>query len=63
MNFTHIDNLKNKLSSLRPLSAGELQRLRQEFAIENIYDSNAIEGNTLTLRETALILQEGKGTC
>lgn len=30
-----------------------------EFIIDNTYNSNAIEGNTLTLRETALILQEG----
>ena len=36
-----------------------MRRLSEEFMIENTYDSNAIEGNTLTLRETALILQEG----
>lgn len=54
-----INKLKNELSSLRPLNQGELKRLRADFAIENTYDSNAIEGNTLTLRETALILQEG----
>ena len=59
MNFTQIDALKTKLRSLRPLNATEQARLRQEFMIENTYDSNAIEGNTLTLRETALILQEG----
>ena len=33
--------------------------MRDEFIIENTYNSNAIEGSTLTLRETALILQEG----
>jgi len=59
MNFTQIDALKTKLRSLRPLNVTEQKRLRQEFMIENTYDSNAIEGNTLTLRETALILQEG----
>ena len=57
--LTEIDTLKNTLRSLRPLSKTELQRLRDEFVIETTYNSNAIEGNTLTLRETALILQEG----
>ena len=59
MDFTRIDELSSKLRSMRPLNATELKRLRDEFVIENTYNSNAIEGNTLTLRETALILQEG----
>lgn len=54
-----ITELKNKLNSLRPLSSGEIKRLREEFIIHNTYNSNAIEGSTLTLRETALILSEG----
>lgn len=33
--------------------------MREEFVIGATYNSNAIEGNTLTLRETALILREG----
>lgn len=59
MNFEKLDNLTATLKSMRPLNGTELKRLRDEFAIENTYNSNAIEGNTLTLRETALILQEG----
>ena len=59
MDFTRIDELKSKLKSLRTLNETELKRLREEFMIENTYNSNAIEGNTLTLRETALILQQG----
>lgn len=59
MNLLRIDALAAKLKSLRPLNSTELKRLREEFMIENIYNSNAIEGNTLTLRETAMILQEG----
>ncbi len=39
------------------LTQGELQRLREEFLIEYTYNSNAIEGNTLTLQETALVLE------
>lgn len=54
-----VDVLKNELSSLKPLNETEIKRLRDEFAIEITYNSNAIEGNSLTLRETALILQEG----
>ncbi|WP_101698660.1 Fic family protein [Clostridium minihomine] len=59
MDFTKIDQLQTKLKTMRPLNAAEIKRLRDEFMIENTYHSNAIEGNTLTLRETALILQEG----
>lgn len=51
--------LKEKLSGLRPLNKGELKRLREEFMVNNTYNSNAIEGSTLTLRETTMILQEG----
>lgn len=57
--LTECDRLKTKLSTLRPLTADELARLRAEFVIETAYNSNAIEGNTLTLRETALILNDG----
>ena len=59
MDLTKIDALKAQLQAARPLNDTELKRLRNEFIIENTYHSNAIEGNTLTLRETALILQEG----
>ena len=46
MDFTYINDLKNKLESLRPLNEAELKRLREEFMIENTYNSNAIEGHT-----------------
>lgn len=59
MEFTKIDALTAQIRSMRPLNQSELQRLHEEFMIENTYDSNAIEGNTLTLQETALILQNG----
>lgn len=59
MNLQKIVELKKRLNEMRPLSEGELKRLRDEFAIGNTYHSNAIEGSTLTLRETALILGEG----
>jgi Fic family protein len=55
--FAQIDAKKTSLASRRPLTTGELERLREEFTIEFTYDSNAIEGNTLSLQETALVLQ------
>ncbi|MCL2637848.1 MAG: Fic family protein [Oscillospiraceae bacterium] len=58
IDFKNVDKLKARLSALRPLNSGELKRLRDDFNIEYTYDTNAIEGSTLTLRETALILQE-----
>lgn len=55
--LAEVDALKKELDSRRPLTQGELQRLREEFLIEYTYNSNAIEGNTLTLQETALVLE------
>lgn len=52
-----IDEKKNILDSKRPLTAGEVARLNEEFTVEYTYNSNAIEGNTLTLRETDLVLR------
>ena len=52
-----IDRKKVELDSRRPLTAGEVARLNEEFIVEYTYNSNAIEGNTLTLRETDLVLR------
>ena len=52
--------LEDKLKVLkkrRPLTEGELERLNEEFLTEYTYNSNAIEGNTLTLRETDMVLR------
>ena len=59
MDFIKMDRLNNQLNSKHPLNVGELNRLYEEFVIENIYNSNAIEGNSLTLRETSLIIKDG----
>lgn len=50
---------KKKLDSLRPLPPTLVARLKKQMAIEYTYNSNAIEGNTLTLRETKLVIEEG----
>ena len=55
--FSSLDAMKAELARRRPLTQSELKRLQDEFLIEFTYNSNAIEGNTLTLRETALALE------
>ena len=55
--FEKIIELKTILDSKRPLTEGELDRLKEEFVVEFTYNSNAIEGNTLTLRETDMVLR------
>ena len=57
--LTDIDIRMAALSSHRPLTQGETERLRDEFIIMFTYNSNAIEGNTMSLDETALVLREG----
>ena len=59
MNFEKLNALAEQVKAMRPLNDAEMARLRNEFLIENTHDSTAIEGNSLTLRETALVLQEG----
>ncbi|NQT08425.1 Fic family protein, partial [Candidatus Bathyarchaeota archaeon] len=50
---------KARLDAHRPFPPGLVRRLRGELMIEYTYDSNAIEGSTLTLRETRLVIEEG----
>lgn len=57
ISFERIEELKAELDTRRPLTQGELERLNEEFMIEFTYNSNAIEGNTLTLQETAMVLE------
>ena len=52
-----IDQKKAELDTRRPLTEGEVARLTEEFVVEYTYNSNAIEGNTLTLRETDMVLR------
>lgn len=57
-----LKRIEDKLALLkkaRPFPPYLVNKLREEFSIEMNYNSNAIEGNTLTLRETMLVLQQG----
>ncbi|RRO14534.1 Fic family protein [Flavobacteriaceae bacterium 14752] len=50
---------KALLHDARPLPQIALQKIKEALAVEWTYNSNHIEGNTLTLRETQMVLQEG----
>lgn len=52
-----IERKKQELDTKRPLTEGEVERLGEQFIVEYTYNSNAIEGNTLTLRETDMVLR------
>lgn len=54
--YTEIDNLKNRLNELRALQS---EKVVKALEIEYTYESNKIEGNTLTLQETALVIEKG----
>jgi len=50
---------RKELDSLRPFNRGALARLQETFRVDLTYNSNAIEGNSLSLSETKLVLEEG----
>ncbi len=54
-----INKLKKQLDALRPLPKEQIKNLEEYFRIQYTYDSNRIEGNTLTLQETALVIDKG----
>lgn len=54
-----VDDLKRCLDSLRPISQAQLKNLQEALDVEYTYESNRIEGNTLTLRETFLVVDKG----
>ena len=55
--FEEVDKLKRKLDSKRPLQKETLESLEEAINLEWTYNSNGIEGNTLTLRETQVVLE------
>ena len=65
--MTYLDNkIKERigkklktLNSLRPLPKPAIKKIREQFEVEMTYNSNAIEGNSLTLKETSLVINEG----
>lgn len=57
MTLNELDDLKQKLDDLRPLSQAALRNLHDDLVLRWTYHSNAIEGNTLTLMETKVVLE------
>lgn len=54
-----IEKRLKELNKLRPLPAVAVKKLKEQFQIEMTYNSNGIEGNSLTLKETFLVINEG----
>jgi Fic family protein len=57
--LARIDIKKSKLDELRPIPAYVLNNIKESLYIEWTYNSNSIEGNTLTLLETKMVLENG----
>ena len=57
--FTRLVEKRDALNLARPLNSYSLQKIQDAFTVEWTYNSNSIEGNTLNLHETQLILEEG----
>ncbi len=57
--YTRILQKKKEIDSLRPFPKTALERLKERIVVEWTYNSNAIEGSSLTLKETKLVLEDG----
>src|SRR6266699_4076886 len=57
--FARLGEKKARLDLHRPLTPAIARRLHEDLRIRLTYHSNAIEGNTLTLRETQVVIEEG----
>lgn len=57
--FKRLYEKKQVLQTSRPLPAIALNKIKESLSIEWTYNSNSIEGNTMSLRETQMVLQEG----
>jgi Fic family protein/DNA-binding transcriptional MerR regulator len=59
MNYDRLTQKKKQLDALRPLPPELVRNLDEWFTVELTYTSNALEGNTLTRRETAVVIEKG----
>ncbi len=57
--YERILRKQEALDQLRPFNQGALHKLQETFRVDMTYNSNAIEGNSLSLSETKLVLEEG----
>lgn len=57
--LSEADKLQKKWTKKKPLNVIQLQKMKEYFNLNYTYESNKIEGNTLTLKETFLVVNEG----
>ena len=57
--FNRLNEKVAVLKKIRPISKAALAKIKEALLVEWTFNSNSIEGNTLTLRETQMVLQEG----
>ncbi len=57
--YQRLEAKRDLIRNSRPLPAVVLQRIREDLQLEWTYNSNSIEGNSLTLQETKVVLQDG----
>ena len=57
--FQQIDRRLSFVREHRPLSLEEIKELDAYYKIGTTYSSNALEGNTLTISETKVLLEDG----
>ena len=57
--LTRLEEKKARLDLHRPLAPAIARRLHEDLRIRLTYHSNALEGNTLSLRETQVVIEEG----
>lgn len=55
--FSYIDSIKEAIDRHRPFSKRLVDSLHEKLIVEWTYNSNAIEGNTLTMSETKVVLE------
>jgi Fic family protein len=55
----NLDTIGKEIESKRPLTQDELREMQKSFVVSYTYHTNAIEGNTLTLQETKLVIEDG----
>ena len=57
--YDQLDDLKKCLDSFRPFNPAQVENLRESYDTQYTHESNAIEGNSLTLHETSMVVNEG----
>ncbi|MCK4366204.1 MAG: Fic family protein [Thermoplasmatales archaeon] len=57
--FQRIEEKKKRIDTLRPLPKNTVKKLLEDIRLKHTYHSIALEGNTLTLKETKLVVEDG----